>query len=41
MLAGCVSWLEMLDGYGGYAGYYWLAMLVLLCAKNGNAAWLC
>jgi hypothetical protein len=41
MLAGYLSWLEILDGYGGYAGYYCLSMLVLLCAKNGNAAWLC
>jgi hypothetical protein len=40
MLAGCLSWLEILDGYGGYAEYYCLAMLVLLCAKIGNSAWL-
>jgi hypothetical protein len=40
-LAGYIFWLEMLDDYGVYAGYYWLAMLVLLGAKNGKAVWLC
>jgi hypothetical protein len=33
MLARYLSWLEMLDGYGGYAGYYWLAMLVCCVLK--------
>jgi hypothetical protein len=37
---GCISWLEMLDGYGGSGGSYWLAMLLLVGAKNVYSAWL-